>query len=197
MPKLVPIGLALLLCLSVLVTCSKKDQPVSEERPSEKEEPVSEERFKTLLTEDDILSLLDEDVALETLFRDVKRAAAGAQPSQIATVDRAFALTFNTQDESRGLIFTLTDFDSRETARENYETVKSRTGPPAFTDMSPPIGDASVSLTRDERGIGSIVMFIAGDKTVSVHTILGAPVEPLVSLTDLERLARSAEERLR
>jgi len=176
--------LVLVLCLTALVGCSKD------------EKPVSEEQFKALLTMEDINSLLDEKITLETTFNDVKRSAPNAQPSAIASVDRAYALIFNTEDATKGLTFTLTDFDSKKAARAKYDQVKAATGPPIFTDMSLVIGDASVELMRDGRGIGSIIMFIAGDRNVTVHTTLGATVDPLISLDDLKKLAIMVEERL-
>ena len=164
---------------------------------SKDEKTVTEERFRSLLTADDILGLVDEDVTLETMFNDIKKAAADVQPSQLASVDRAYALIFNTEDGSRGLTFTLTDFDSKDAARKKYEQIKAATGPPSFIDMSPVIGDASANLTRNDRGFGSIVMFVTGDKNISLHTTLGPPVEPLIGLDDLEGLARMVGERLR
>ena len=108
------------------------------------EKPVTEEQFRSLLTADDILGLVDEDLTLETMFNDIKKAAADVQPSQVASIDRAYALIFNTEDGTKGLTLSLTDFDSKGAAREKYEQVKAATGPPPFNDVSPVIGDASV-----------------------------------------------------
>lgn len=182
--RLATVGLFLALCTAVLVACSND------------KEPVTEEQFRSLLTADDILDLVDEDVTFETMFNDIRKAAAEVQSSLVASIDRAYALIFSTEDGTKGLTLTLTDFDSKDAAKEKYEQVKTATGPPPFTDMSPVIGDASVRLTRDDRGIGSIIMFIDGDRSVTVHTTLGAPVDPLISLDDLKKLAIMAEERL-
>ena len=177
-------AIVLALCLTAVAGCSND------------EKPVSEAQFKTLLTVEDINDLLDEEVALETTLNDIKRSATDTSPSAVASVDRAYALIFNAEDAQRGLTLTLTDYDSEKTAREKYEEIKAGTGPLLFSDTSQVIGDASVQVTLDGRGIGSIIMFIAGDKNISLHTTLNAPMDPLIGLDDLEKLAVIVEERL-
>ena len=55
--------------------------------------------------------------------------------------------------------------------------------------MTPPIGDVSGQVEVNAGGIGSMIVFMSGDKLVSMHTAQPRGQAPLLSLDDLEELA--------
>ena len=61
--------------------------------------------------------------------------------------------------------------------------------------MDPPIGDASIEVEVNAQGIGSMLVFIKGDRLVSLHTAQPDDQEPLVSLSSLKELAELVASR--
>ena len=62
--------------------------------------------------------------------------------------------------------------------------------------MDSPIGDASFEIEVNAQGIGSMLVFIKGDKLVSLHTAQPEGEGPLLSLEGLEDLADLVASRL-
>ena len=58
------------------------------------------------------------------------------------------------------------------------------------------LGEASAKVEVNAQGIGSIVVFLKGDKVVSLHTAQSEGQEPLRSLESLEELAELVASRL-
>jgi len=155
---------------------------------------LTEERFSWLLRIQDIRNVLVSPVDLISIFRDYKETAVSEDPEQAAVIDSFFVLTFQTEDGMNSLAFSVIDFVSQTSAQDHFEKVKSET--PGLEDTEPPIGDASAKVEVNAQGIGSIIVFIKGNKVIELHTAMPAGEQALVNLEGLVELAREVEERL-
>ena len=156
------------------------------------------ESFLALLTEEDVRAGLTAEVPLKTRFSDYKDRAGG-DPPQVENIESWYVLDFDEADGSRGISFLAIDFDSTASARDHFEKMMSEMKSEAFPgmrEMVPPIGDASLEVEVDAQGIGSILVFVNGDKLVSLQTWQPDDQEPLLSLGGLEVLAELVASRL-
>jgi hypothetical protein len=155
---------------------------------------LTEDQFKTLLTVEDIESVLTSVVVLNTEFFDYKKPAESVDPAQVVNMDSWYGMGFNTQDGMKSLTFSVIDFDSQTSAQDHFEKTTAQT--PGLEIMSLPIGDASAEVEVNAQGIGSIVVSIKGDKFIQLHTAMPVGEEAFVDLEGLEELVRTAESRL-
>jgi len=162
--------------------------------PEPRIESLTQENFMTLLTIQHIQSYLPTEVALTTRIIDYKQSAASVDPTQVVNIDSFYVLSFQTEDRLKGLTLSAIDFDSEPSAREHFEKVRMEG--PGLEIMSPPIGDASAQVEANAQGVGSIVVFIKGDKLVQLHTVQPDSEQPLISLAGLEQLAEIVVSRL-
>ena len=156
---------------------------------------VTEENFSALLTVEDVEGVLIVTVPLQTEFRDVKKMVESVDPAQVVAMDSAYSLSFEAEGGFKGMTFAVFDWKSQAAAESHFERLTSETS--GLSVMDSPIGAASADVRVDGQGIGSTVVFIKGDKAVSLHTSQGKGEQPLVSLEGLKGLARIVEKRLR
>ncbi len=155
---------------------------------------ITEERFTTLLAEGDVQGVLTTEVPVTAQFYDYKEMAAVSDPSQVENMDSFYGLSFQTEDGAKGVTFSAIDFTSTAAARDHYEQIKSET--PGMQAMSPPISDASANVDVNAEGIGSVLIFVKGDKALSFHTARPDGQQSLMSLERLETLAKLVASRL-
>jgi hypothetical protein len=155
---------------------------------------LTEDNFKALLTVEDIESVLASMVVLETEFFDYKQMAESVDPAQVVSVDSWYGMGFATDDGMKGLTFSVLDFSSQASAQDHFEMMTAETL--GLEIMSLPIGDTSAEVEVNAQGIGSIIVFIRGDKVIQLHTVQPDGEQPLTDLNGLEKLAKIAEERL-
>ena len=155
---------------------------------------VAEERFKSLLSEEDIRGVLTAEVALTTRFFDYKARAEGVDPTQVERMDSWYGLVFEAADGARGITFSAIDFDSATSAHDHFEKIKSEASPD-MQETDRTIGNASIEVEVNAQGIGCMLVFIKGDRLVSLHTAQPDDQEPLVSLAGLEELAELVASR--
>ena len=79
-------------------------------------------------------------------------------------------------------------------AREYFARFKEET--PGAIEETIAIGDSAVLVRVDSNGIGSALMFIKGDKTVSLHTTRQDGDQPLIDPEGLQQLASRVARRL-
>ena len=89
------------------------------------------------------------------------------------------------------LRFTVIDFASPPAARAHFGLTAS-----GMQGMDPAIADASAQVEVNAQGIGSILVFLAGDRVVLLHTAQSDDQQPLASLQGIEELARVVASRL-
>ena len=152
---------------------------------------VSEPHFLSLLTAEDVEKLLATEVPLDTAVRDFKEMAGGVDPAQVVKMDSWFGLTIDTASGD-GMTFSLIDFDSPSSARSHYEKMRSE----APSELAASFGDTSYRIELNAQGIGSMLVMLEGDKLLSLHTAKSEGRPALVSLEDLEELARLVLSRL-
>jgi len=111
-------------------------------------------------------------------------------------MDSFYGLSFQTEDGMKAITLAAIDFDSQASAQNHFENVKSETQEPSFDTMDPPIGDASAEVEVNAQGIGSMVVFIKGDKVVQLHTAQPNGEQVLTDLEGLENLAEIVEKKL-
>ena len=155
---------------------------------------VPSDDFSTLLIPGEIAELAG-GLELTVQYRDEKSAAAAVDPTQVKKMDSWNGLTLETAGGTKGMTFSVIDFDSESSALDHYRTITSE--PSGLQEMSSPIGEASAQVEVNAQGIGSMVVFLKGDKVVSLHTAQSEGQEPLLSLESLEELAELVASRLR
>ena len=155
---------------------------------------ITDQSFATLLTEEDIRGVLTTEVPLTTRFFDYKADAEAVDPAQVEKMDSWYGLLFEATDGTKGITFSVIDFDSTLSARDHFEKIKAETSP-EMQEMDPPIGDASIEVEVNTQGIGSMLVFIKGDRLVSLHTAQPDNQEPLVSRAGLAELAQLVASR--
>ena len=155
---------------------------------------ITEESFTTLLAEGDVQGVLTTEVPLTAQFYDYKEMATVSDPSQVENMDSFYGLSFQTENWAKGVTFSAIDFTSTAAARYHYEKIKSET--PGMQTMSPPISDASAYVDVNAEGIGSVLVFVKGDKVLSFHTAQPDGQRPLMSLEGIEELAEIVASRL-
>ena len=172
----------------------------AEERPNTAAPPppgaLTEDQFKALLALDDVAQVLTFPMELTTEFRNVKQIAEEEDPEQVVNVDTAYALAFTPKERFVGVAFAAIDFNSADSALAHFEQVGRGPGGSQMPATDSLIGDASASLLVGERGIGGIVIFVKGDRFISMHTAVPEDLEPPVTLEGLEQLAATVEGRL-
>lgn len=150
-----------------------------------------EEAFSGLLTLSDVEPLLAAPVRLGIELTDFKKMAEEVDPAQVVNIDSWYGLDIGATGSGASMTFSVIDFVSPSAALEHYGTVKE-----GMLSMTTPIGDASAKIEVNAQGIGSMVVFIAGDRVVSLHTAQAEGAEPLVPLEGLEDLADLVASRL-
>ena len=155
---------------------------------------LTEDKFRDLITVDDVETRLSVKVSLKAELRDFKEMAGRADPSQVEKVGSWYGMTIEAADGGPGMTFSVVDFDSESSAEDHFVAVMSETS--VLRLMTPPIGDISGQVEVNAEGIGSMLVFMSGDKLVSMHTMQSEGQSPLVSLEDLEELAALVVSRL-
>ena len=155
---------------------------------------LTEGKFRDLITIEDVEKRLSAKVSLKAELRDFKEMAGRADPSQVEKMDSWYGITIEAADGGPGMTFSVVDFDSQSSAEDHFVTVMSETS--VLRQMTPPIGLISGQAEVNAEGIGSMLVFMSGDKVVSMHTMQSEGEAPLVSLEDLEELAALVVSRL-
>ena len=150
--------------------------------------------FTALLTLEEVEEVLKIDVPLRRKTRDLKKMSEATDPEQAATIDSAYMLTFEAEYGFRSVTFGAFDFVSEALAREYFARFKEET--PGAIEETIVIGDSAVLVRVDSNGIGSALMFIKGDKTVSLHTTRQDGDQPLIDPEGLQQLASRVARRL-
>ena len=187
------LGLLLVLSLSVVLVagCGNDEQDSQHGQTSFTD--LSEADFKSILTVQDVQQVLVAQGGLVTQFYDYKEMAESTDPQQVAAMDSFYGLSFQTEDGMKGLTLTVIDFDSTSSADQHFQNVKSE---PQWESMQEPIGDESFEAELNSEGMGSIVIFLKGDKFVQLHTAMPAGESPIVGLSGLEELANKVDGKL-
>ena len=155
---------------------------------------LTQDTFKTLLTTEDVNTLLAAAVILTTDLRDFKAMAASVDPAQTTNMDSWYGVVFAVAESGPSLSFTVIDFDSPPSARAHFDRMTAEAS--GMQVMDPAIADASAQIEVNAQGIESMLVFLAGDRLVSLHTAQSADQQPLVSLAGIEELARVVASRL-
>ena len=183
-------GLLLVLLLSAVLVagCASQEQETQPNQSS-----LTEEEFKSLLTVQDVQQVLVSQVELNTQFYNYKEMAESTDPQQVVAMDSFYGLSFQTRDGMKSMTLTVIDFDSSSSAEQHFQKVKTES---KLESMQEPIGDDSFAKQLNSEGMGSIVIFLKGDRVVQLHTAMPAGESPIVDLSGLEELANKVEGKL-
>ena len=119
--------------------------------------------------------------------------AESVDPQQVIAMDRFYSLSFQTGDRMKYMILTVIDFDSSSSAEQHFQKVRTDS---RLESMQEPIGNDSLAKQFNSEGIGSIVIFLKGDKLVQLHTAVPEWESPFVDLSGLVELAKKVEGKL-
>jgi len=183
-------GLLLVLLLSAVLAASCASQE-PETQPNQSS--LTEEEFKSLLTVQDVQQVLVSQAELNTQFYNYKEMAESTDPQQVVAMDSFYGLSFQTGDGMKSMTLTVIDFDSSSSAEQHFQKVKTES---ELESMQEPIGNDSFAKRLNSEGIGSIVIFLKGDRFVQLHTAMPVGESPIVDLSGLEELANKVEGKL-
>ena len=155
---------------------------------------LTEESFRALLSLEDVEGVLVTNVPLNTGFINYREMAASVDPAQVVNMDSWYGLTFQTEDGMNGMTLMVVDFDSESSAQDHFELVTTET--PELEIIASTLGDAFAEFEFNAQGIGSVLVFIKGDKAIQLHTSITEGQQPLVSLEGLEQLAGIVDQKL-
>ena len=183
-------GLLLVLLLPAVLAASCASQE-PETQPNQSS--LTEEEFKSLLAVQDVQQVLVSQVELNTQFYNYKEMAESTDPQQVVAMDSFYGLSFQTGDGMKAMTLAVIDFDSSSSAEQHFQKVKTES---KLESMQEPIGNESFAKQVNSKGIGSIVIFLKGDKLVQLHTAMPVGESPIVDLRGLEELANKVEGKL-
>ena len=163
---------------------------------------MNEDQFRNLLTLDEVESILKikEDLQ-EYAFTDIKMLLDSRVDTQRVAVQQVFPLDsgysvfFGNDQETKSIRLAVLDMKTLVDATHQYEEIKSSTEP-ALQVMESPIGHASAEIDANIAGLGANIVFIKGDKLITLHTIMPEGELPLTDLEGLRQLARIIEQKL-
>jgi hypothetical protein len=183
-------GLLLVLLLSVVLVASCANQ---EQETQPNQSSLTEKEFKNLLTVQDVQQVLVSQVELNTQFYNYKEMAESTDPQQVVAMDSFYGLSFQTGDGMKSMTLTVIDFDSSSSAEQHFQKIKIES---ELESMQDPVGDDSFAKQLNSEGMGSIVIFLKGDRFVQLHTAMPPGESPIVDLIGLEELANKVEGKL-
>lgn len=154
---------------------------------------VTESVARALLTTDDIAAVGADAGGLDVSIADRRADAEAVNPAQVAEIESWYATAFQQSNRGPALFFSIIDFASVTAAQSHMDLVESGQG---YSSISPPIGDRAILATPLEAGIGSALVFAAGDRVVLIHTTTGETDRALVSPDQMTELARMVADRL-
>lgn len=183
-------GLLLILLVPAVLLTSCADD---EEETQLNQGGLTKEEFNSLLTVQDVQQVLAAQVELNTQFYNYKEMAESEDPEQVAAMDSFYGLSFETEDGMKSITLTVIDFDSTSSA-EQY--IQDKENESEWDSMQNPIGDESLEEQLNSEGMGSIIIFLKGDKCVQLHTTISSGDSPITDLNGLEELADKVEAEL-
>ncbi len=161
-------------------------------------ETVTEENFQTLITlEDDVRGLLLKDQEIKVDVRDTRALAGSVDAEDVSQIESWYTVTFETVDRKKQMLMSIIDYVSEAEALNRLAVMKSDLPGVPIQIMDPPIGDESFQVRANDLGVGGLIVFKKGDKTVTLHTAQPDGEEYLVSFQGLEELARKVAGKLR
>lgn len=155
---------------------------------------LTEEEFRALLTLKDVTELLGAAVPLRAELFDYKEIARSSEPGKVPLMDSWYGLVLRTEDGARGITLSVVDYKDPATAPDPLKAMESLH--PGVRRMAHPLEELSAEVEVNDRGLGSIVAFVQGDKAVQLHTAHPTGEEPLLPLQALEELAQRVARRL-
>ena len=153
---------------------------------------LTEDTFKALLATEDVIRLSGDVPLTAGPIVDNKAMAASVDPAQTTKMDSWYGVVFAVEERGPGLSFNVIDFDSPSSAQAHFDLVTAE----GMQRMDPSIADASAQVELNAQGIGSMLVLLAGDRVVLLHTAQSDDQQPLVSLGGIEELARLVASRL-
>ena len=180
--------LVLLLIVVFITGCASWEQGT---RPNQSS--LTEEEFKSLLTVQDVKHVLVSEVELNTRFYNYKEMAESVDPQQVVAIDSFYGLSFQTGDGMKSMTLAVIDFDSSSSAEQHFQKVKTES---ELERMQEPIGNDSFVKQLNSDGMGSIIIFLKGDRLVQLHTAMPVGEYPIVDLSGLEELANKVDRKL-
>ena len=180
--------LVLIVSLIFFISCSNDESGTQATQDN-----LTEQEFKSLLTVEDVQQEMTSPIELDTIFYDYKEMAESVDPQQVVDMDGFYGISFQTEDGMRSVTLAVIDFDSTSPAGQHLQQAKSER---AWNRMQKSIGDESYGVELNSNGMGSVVIFLKGDRFVQLHTAMPDGESPIVDLDALKELANKVEEKL-
>ena len=186
--------ISLLISVTVLGTlagCTSANNDDSRETVSISD--VTPENIGDLLTIDEVREVASEHVS-ETEDFNYKEMAESVSPAQVEKMDTWLGRSFQTEDRTMMVTFSLIDFDSSVSAQAHFERIQVE----AFTEsLDSGVGEQSFGGQFDEAGLTAIFGFLKGDKVIQLlSTTQSEGRSSLVDLDGLIDLGRTIDARL-
>lgn len=159
-----------------------------------KPEPTGDAaELAALLGLEDVLAVIGDDVALTVKLVDQQAIDDSEAPVPVDAIEKWGVVVFQSPGAGPAIVFSVMALVTEQDAQTvffNAEREMSQQS--VFTDL----GGYHVAVEPNESGLGSLIMFVRGDRVITLSATLPSAGEPLTDLAGLTSLAKTVSQRL-
>jgi CO dehydrogenase/acetyl-CoA synthase delta subunit len=184
------------LSLAIVTGCSESKSRVINSTPRSIE-LLPKDHFKSLLTLEDIQNVSKKNDVTKIQYIDLKKISADIDPNQIESINSWYGTSFEIQNGKERISFSVINFESEISAKKHFE--KTTLNPPYVgqnSEVNSTIGDTSLQTNLNAQGIRDVILFVKGNKVVSLSSNQSHENNFAVDIDDLVNLAVIVEHRL-
>tara|TARA_B100000749_G_C18381535_1_gene446239 strand:- start:374 stop:973 length:600 start_codon:yes stop_codon:yes gene_type:complete len=188
--------LVLSLSLAIVTGCSESKSRVINSTPRSIE-LLPKDHFKSLLTLEDIQNVSKKNDVTKIQYIDLKKISADTDLNQIESINSWYGTSFEIQNGKERISFSVINFESEISAKKHFE--KTTLNPPYVgqnSEVNSTIGDTSLQTNLNAQGIRDVILFVKGNKVVSLSSNQSHENNFAVDIDDLVKLAVIVEHRL-
>ena len=188
--------LVLSLSLAIVTGCSESKSRVINSTPRSIE-LLPKDHFKSLLTLEDIQNVSKKNDVTKIQYIDLKKISADTDLNQIESINSWYGTSFEIQNGKERISFSVINFESEISAKKHFE--KTTLNPPYAgqnSEVNSTIGDTSLQTNLNAQGIRDVILFVKGNKVVSLSSNQSHENNFAVDIDDLVKLAVIVEHRL-
>jgi len=188
--------LVLSLSLAIVIGCSESKSRVINSTPRSIE-LLPKDHFKSLLTLEDIQNVSKKNDVTKIQYLDLKKIAADTDSNQIESITSWYGTSFEIHNGKERISFSVINFESEISAKKHFE--KTTLNPPYTgqnNEGTSTIGNTSLQTNLNAQGIRDVILFVKGNKVVSLSSNQSYENNYAVDIDDLVKLAVIVEHRL-
>jgi len=182
--------------LTIVTGCSESKSRDINSSPKSIES-LPKDQFKGLLTLEDIQNVSKKNNVTKIQYLDLKKISADTAPDQLESINNWYGTSFEIQNGKERISFSVIIFKSEISAKKHFE--KTTLNPPYAgqnNEGNSIIGDTSLETNLNAEGIRDVILFVKGNKVVSLSSNQSNENNYAVDIDDLVKLAVIVEHRL-